>query len=59
MAKGGAWSGGVASGSDRLCALDLSAFDDDSVEGVETANEPGGDKDFWAEYGSGGEMMDR
>ena len=57
-AKGGAQSGGVASGSDRLRALDLSAFDDDSIEGVETANEPSGDKDFWAEYGSGGEMMD-
>ena len=42
-------------------ALDLSAFDDDSVEGVKTTNELGGDhgdKDFWADYGSGGEMMD-
>ena len=58
LTKGGAWSGGVASGSDLLHAPDLLAFDDDSVEGVKTANEPGGDKDFWAEYGSGGEMMD-
>ena len=58
LAKGGARSGGVVSGSNRLRAPDLSAFDDDSVEGVGTANEPGGDKDFWAEYGSGGEMMD-
>ena len=32
--KGGAWSGGVVSGSDLLHALDLLAFDDDSVEGV-------------------------
>ena len=32
-----------------------------SPDRVKTANEPGGDcgdKDFWADYGSGGEMMD-
>ena len=61
LTKGGAQSRGVVSGSNQLCAPDLSAFNDESIEGVEAANEPGGDhgdKDFWAESGSGGEMMD-